>query len=45
MHHIKRLYNHYAIKTRGPEIMGACLLRTFPSDIMSRRIIVFVGKF
>lgn len=37
------LYNHQAIKTRGPEIMGTGLPRTSPSVLMSRRIMVLEG--
>lgn len=37
------LYNHQAIKTRGPEIMGTGLSRTSPSVLMSRRIILWGG--
>lgn len=39
------LYNHQAIKTRGPEIMGTGLSRTSPSVLMSRRIMVFGGEW
>jgi len=41
----KRLYNHQAIKTRRPEIMGASFSRTFPSVMMLRRTKVFAGEF
>lgn len=40
---LELLYNHQAIKTRGPEIMWTGLSRTSPSVLMSRRIMVFLG--